>query len=181
MGVTWGVRSDILSNCIILLSMLTGDVIFHRSVPIIRARLSRKRPTWCLWPRRNWTWCGAHQPSHLQNHHTTTTRPRWKVPRALGRKCLVGGVRLTQLPLADRNRGARRVIGVSWYGNVISGVAAPQMWVCWMKSKSVQSWNYFHNFWLVGRMNSAPSPGDIKASKCIVGEMMNGLAGSRNI
>lgn len=39
-----GVRSDILSNCIILLSMLTGDVIFHRSAPIIRARLSRKDP-----------------------------------------------------------------------------------------------------------------------------------------
>lgn len=39
-----GVRSDILSNCIILLSMLTGYVIFHRSAPIIRAQLSRKDP-----------------------------------------------------------------------------------------------------------------------------------------
>lgn len=39
-----GVRSDILSNCIILLSMLTGYVIFHRSVPIIRAQLSWKDP-----------------------------------------------------------------------------------------------------------------------------------------
>lgn len=39
-----GVRSDILSNCIILLSMLTGYVIFHRSVPIIRARLSQRDP-----------------------------------------------------------------------------------------------------------------------------------------
>lgn len=39
-----GVVSDILSNCIILLSMLTGYVIFHRSVPIIRARLSWKDP-----------------------------------------------------------------------------------------------------------------------------------------
>lgn len=39
-----GVRSDILSNCIILLSMLTGYVIFRRSVPIIRARLSQRDP-----------------------------------------------------------------------------------------------------------------------------------------
>lgn len=39
-----GVRSDILSNCIILLSMLTGYVKFYRSVPIIRAQLSRKDP-----------------------------------------------------------------------------------------------------------------------------------------
>lgn len=39
-----GVRSDILSNCIILLSMLTGYVIFHRSVPIIRAWLSQRDP-----------------------------------------------------------------------------------------------------------------------------------------
>lgn len=40
-----GVRSDILSNCIILLNMLTGYVIFHRSVPIIRAQLSHRDPT----------------------------------------------------------------------------------------------------------------------------------------
>lgn len=45
-----GVNSDILSNCIILLSMLTADVIFHRSVLIIRARFSQRGPTWCLRP-----------------------------------------------------------------------------------------------------------------------------------
>lgn len=39
-----GVSSDILSNCIILLSMLTGYVIFHRSVRIIRAWLSQRDP-----------------------------------------------------------------------------------------------------------------------------------------
>lgn len=39
-----GVRSDILSNCIILLSMLKGYVIFHRSLPIIRAWLSQRDP-----------------------------------------------------------------------------------------------------------------------------------------
>lgn len=39
-----GLKSDILSNCIILLSMLMGYVIFHRSVPIIRAWLSQRDP-----------------------------------------------------------------------------------------------------------------------------------------
>lgn len=45
-----GVNSDILSNCIILLSMLTADVIFHRSVLIIRAWFSQRGPTWYLRP-----------------------------------------------------------------------------------------------------------------------------------
>lgn len=35
-------------------------------------------------------------------------------------------MRLTQLPLAGRNRGARRVIEVSRYGNATPGVVAAE-------------------------------------------------------
>lgn len=81
-----GVRSDILSNCIILLSMLTGYVIFHRSVPIIRARLSRKDPPDVCDPFA----IGLGPPTHPPRNRTPT-RSRRKVPRALQRKCLAGG------------------------------------------------------------------------------------------
>lgn len=42
--VSGGVNSHILSNCIILLSVLTGWVIFHRSVLVIKALLPHRDP-----------------------------------------------------------------------------------------------------------------------------------------
>lgn len=80
-----------------------------------------ERPTWCLWPFRNWTW----------STNPPTTKPcadsvSAKSSKSTSKKMFGGRMRLTQLPLADRNRGALRVIEVSWYGNVISGVAAPK-------------------------------------------------------
>lgn len=81
-----GVRSDILSNCIILLSMLTGYVIFHRSAPIIRARLSQKDPPDVCDPCA--IGLGA-APTDLDTSepHTVSVFGE-KVPRALQRKCL---------------------------------------------------------------------------------------------
>lgn len=84
-----GVRSDILSNCIILLSMLTGYVIFHRSAPIIRAQLSRKDPPDVCDPFAIGLGAAPTKPGHLETVRRLGLDE--KVPRALQRKCLAEG------------------------------------------------------------------------------------------
>lgn len=83
-------RSDILSNCIILLSMLTGYVIFHRSAPIIRARLSRKEPPDACDPSAIGLGAAPTNPD-ISEPYAEPARSAKKVPRALQRKCLAAG------------------------------------------------------------------------------------------
>lgn len=120
-----GVRSDILSNCIILLSMLTGYVIFHRSVPIIRARLSRKDPPDVCDPFA--IGLGA-APANPATSKPYTDSVSAKSSKSTSKKMFGGRMRLTSAPVGWQKHcaGALRVIEVSWYGNVISGVAAPK-------------------------------------------------------
>lgn len=96
--------------------MLTGYVIFHRSAPIIRARLSEKDPPDVCDPFA--IGLGA-APTNPATSKPYTDSVLAKSSKSTSKKMFGGRMRLTQLPLADRNRGARRVIEVSWYGNVI--------------------------------------------------------------
>lgn len=116
-----GLRSDILSNCIILLSMLTGYVIFHRSAPIIRAWLSRKDPPDVCDP------CAIGLGAAPTNPDTSKPYAESVCSAKKFQEHFKENVwredEVNAAPV-DRNRGARRVMEVSWYGNVISGVAA---------------------------------------------------------